>query len=148
MASSPCKQSNSEGYAYSLYIFNIRIRYSWIIWKVFGNRNNIRPITIFSNKNNSHEINLWQFGVGIYSWPKYQQLDLWQPIFKLFAKYLRIKNYSLSTVVKSPSCYLQIYKNCFLASLFSAEKTTQYSGDSAAAWKTIPSGFKTLQWPE
>ena len=32
----PGKQSHSEIYSYSLYIFNIRIRYSLILWKLDG----------------------------------------------------------------------------------------------------------------
>ena len=31
----PAKQSHSEIYAYSLYIFNVKIKYSWIIWKIY-----------------------------------------------------------------------------------------------------------------
>ena len=80
------KPSHSEIYSFSLYIFNIRIRYSWIIWrKKIVNRNNICQINIFSKRNNIHEMKLWQ----IYLWPKYQQIDLWwiysQTICELFA---------------------------------------------------------------
>ena len=85
----PVKQSNSEIYAYSLFIFNIRIRYSWIHYKIFVNSNNNRQIKIFGNRNNIHEIKLWQIVIGIYSWSKYQRIDLWwiysQTICKLFA---------------------------------------------------------------
>ena len=74
----PGKQSHSEIYAYSLYIFNIRIRYSWILWKIFVNRNSIRQIKIFVNRNNIHEMKLWRIGIGIYLWPKYQRIDSWR----------------------------------------------------------------------
>ena len=74
----PGKQSHSEIYSYSLYIFNIRKRYSWILWKIFVNRNNICQINIFANRNNIHEMKLWQIGIEIYSWLKYQQIDSWQ----------------------------------------------------------------------
>ena len=53
------------------------------------NRNNVRQITIFANRNNIHELKMWQKGIGIYLWPKYQQRDLWliysQTIRELFA---------------------------------------------------------------
>ena len=85
----PGKQSHSEIYAYSLYIFNIRIRYSWILWQIFVNRNNIRQIKIFANRNNIHEMKLWRIGIGIYSPSKYQRIDSWQiysrTICELFA---------------------------------------------------------------
>ena len=83
------KQSHSKIHAYSLSIFNIIIRYSWILWRIFANRNNIRQITIFANRNNIHEMKLWRIGIGIYSWPKYQGIDSWriysQTIRELFA---------------------------------------------------------------
>ena len=81
----PGKQSHSEIHSYYLYIFNIRIRYSWILWKIFVNS----QIDIFLNRNNIHEIKLWQIGIGIYLWPKYQRIDSWQvylqTICELFA---------------------------------------------------------------
>ena len=61
------QKSHSEIYAYFLYIFNIKIRYSWILWKIFVNRNNIRQITIFANRNTIHELKLWRIGIGIYT---------------------------------------------------------------------------------
>ena len=79
------KQSNSEIYAYSSYIFNLRIRYSWILYKIFVNRNTICQIKIFMNRNNIHEMELWPIGIGIYRWPKYQRIYLW------------IENYLLNT---------------------------------------------------
>ena len=72
----PGKQSHSEIYWYFLYLFNIGIRYSWILWKIIRNRNIIRQINIFANRNNIHE--LWQIGIGIYLWPKYQHIGLWR----------------------------------------------------------------------
>ena len=74
----PGKQIHSKLYAFTLCIFNIKIRYSWILWQIFMNRNNIRQITIFTNRNNIQEMKLWPIGIGIYSWPKYQKIDLWQ----------------------------------------------------------------------
>ena len=72
-----------------LYIFLNKIRYSWILWKIFVNRNIICQITILANRNNVHEMKLWQMGIGIYLWPKYQRRDSWQiysqTIHKLFA---------------------------------------------------------------
>ena len=89
LKNSPGKQSHSEIYSYSLHIFTIRIIYSWILWKIFVNRNNICQINIFANRNNIHEMKLWRIGIGIYLWPKYQQIDLWRiysrTIRKLFA---------------------------------------------------------------
>ena len=64
LKSLPGKQSHSEilllvrYYSYSLYIFNIGIRYSWILLKIFVNRNNIRQINTFANRNNNHELKL------------------------------------------------------------------------------------------
>ena len=76
-------------YMHTLYIYWIRIRYSWILWKIFVNRNIICQIKIFVNRNNIHEMKLWRIGIGIYSWPKYQRIDLWriysQTIRELFA---------------------------------------------------------------
>ena len=74
----PDKQSHSQIYAYFLYIFNRKIRYSWILWKICVNSNNIHQITIFANRNNIHELKLWWIGIGIYLWPKYQKIDLWR----------------------------------------------------------------------
>ena len=82
------QKSHSEIYAYSLYIFLIKIRYSWILWKVFVNRNIIRQITVLANRNNIHEM-LWVIGMGINLWPKYQQIDSWRiylrTVFEIFA---------------------------------------------------------------
>ena len=33
---------------------------------------------MFANRNNIHEMKLWQIGIGIYLWHKYQQIDLWR----------------------------------------------------------------------
>ena len=53
----------------------------------------MRQITIFMIRNNIHEMKLWRIRIGIYLWPEYQQIDLWQiywwriyswPIRKLF----------------------------------------------------------------
>ena len=82
----PGKENHSEIHAHPLYIFLIKIRYSWILWKIFVNRNIIRQIKIFVNRNNIHEMKLWRIGIGIYLWPKYQQIDLWW----IFANYLQI----------------------------------------------------------
>ena len=53
------------------------------------NRIIIRQITILANRNNIHEMKLWRIGIGIYSWPKYQRIDLWRiysrTIHELFA---------------------------------------------------------------
>ena len=85
----PCTQSHSELYPHSLDIFNIGTRYSWILWKIFVNRNNICQITIFAKKNDIHVIKCWRIGIGIYSWSKYQRIGLWQiylrTIHELFA---------------------------------------------------------------
>ena len=84
------KQSHSELYKFSLYIFNFKIRYSWILWIIFVIGNNIHQITLLANRNNIPEMKLWYIGIGIYSWPEYQQLDLWQmylqTICELFPK--------------------------------------------------------------
>ena len=64
--------------AYSSFIFKIRIRYSWILYKIFLNRNNICQIKKFENRNNIHDLKLWQIGIGIYLWSKYQRIDLWR----------------------------------------------------------------------
>ena len=93
---------HSEIYSYALYIFNIKIRYSWTLWKIFVNRNNICQINVFANRNNIHEMKFWLIGMGIYLWPKYQRIDsgriYLQTICELFANYLRIENYLLNTV--------------------------------------------------
>ena len=87
----PGKENHSEIYAHSLNIFLIKIRYSWILSKIFVNRNIICQITIFVNRNTIHEMQLWQIGTGIYLWPKYQQTDLWRiysrTIRELFANW-------------------------------------------------------------
>ena len=62
----------------SIYIFNIKVRYSWILWKIFVNRTNICQITLFANMNNIYEMKTCQIGIGIYLWLKYQWKDLWQ----------------------------------------------------------------------
>ena len=73
------KLSHSEIHAYSLYVFNRKIC-SWILWKIFANRNNICQITMFANRNIIHELKLLKIGIGIYLWPKYQQIYSW-PIY-------------------------------------------------------------------
>ena len=84
----PGKQSHSDIHPHSLYIFNIRIRYSWIPWKIYVNRTKGRQITLFANRNIIHEMKLWRIGIGTYLWHKYQQIDSWQiylgTICKLF----------------------------------------------------------------
>ena len=83
------KENYSAIYAHSLYIFQIKIRYSWILWKIFVNRNIICQITILANRNYIHEMKFGRIGIGIYSWPKYQRIDSWQinsqTICELFA---------------------------------------------------------------
>ena len=94
------KQSYSDIYPYSLYIYIVlyyiiyiilymRIRYSWISLKIYLNRNDIRQVTIFANRNNIHEMKLWQIGIRIYLSHKYQRKDSWgiysQTIRELFA---------------------------------------------------------------
>ena len=59
------KENYSEIYAYYLYIFLIKIRYWWILWKIFVNRNIIHQIAILANRNNIHEMKLWRIGIGI-----------------------------------------------------------------------------------
>ena len=85
----PGKENYREIYAHSLYIFLFKIRYSWILWNIFVNRNIIRKITMLANRNNIYEMKLWRIEMGIYSWHYYQQIDLWriylQTIHKLFA---------------------------------------------------------------
>ena len=74
----PGKKKHSEMYANSLYIFLIKIWYSWILWKIFMNRNIIHQFTILANRNDIHEMKLWRIGIGIYLRPKYQRIDLWR----------------------------------------------------------------------
>ena len=74
----PGKDNHSEIYSHSLYILLNKIRYLWILWKIFVNRTTIRQITILASRNNIHEMKLWWIGIGIYLWPKYQRIDLWQ----------------------------------------------------------------------
>ena len=93
----PGKQSYSEIYAYSLYIFTIRIRYLWILWKIFVNRNYICQINIFANRNNIHEMKLLRIRIGIFLSPKYQQIDSWQIYSRPIHEFLRIKTCSLNT---------------------------------------------------
>ena len=97
------KLSHSEIHAYSLYVFNRKIC-SWILWKIFANRNNICQITMFANRNIIHELKLLQIGIGIYLWPKYQQIYLWQiylqTICELFA------NGELFAVVVNKKSYI------------------------------------------
>ena len=81
----PGKQRHSKIYAYSLYTFNIWISYSWILWQMSVNRNNIRQIIIFANRNIIHVMKWWRIGIGIYSTSKYQRIDSWQTICELFA---------------------------------------------------------------
>ena len=98
----PGKQSHSEIYSYSLYIFNKRTRYLRILWKIFVNRNNISQINIFANRNNIHEMKLWRIGIEIYSWPKYQQIDFWRiylrTIHELFANKELFAEHCFTTV--------------------------------------------------
>ena len=83
------EKNHSERYAHSLFIVLIKIRYSWIHWKIFVNKNIICQITILVNRNNIHEMNLWKIGIGIYLWNKSQQIDSWwiysRTIWELFA---------------------------------------------------------------
>ena len=72
------RENHSEIYAHSLYTFIIRMRYLWILLKIIMNRNIICQITIIANWNNIHEMKLSRIGLGIYLWPKYQQIDLWR----------------------------------------------------------------------
>ena len=85
----PGKENYSEIYAHYLYFFLIKIRYSWIFWKLFMKRNILLQITILVNRTNIHEMKFWWIGIGIYLWPKYQRIDLWRiysrTICKLFA---------------------------------------------------------------
>ena len=92
----PGKENHIEIYAHSLYIFIIKIRYSWILLNIFLNRNIICQITILVNRNNIYEMKLWQIGIGIYLSPKYQQIDEWQIYCKLFTNYSQIENYLLN----------------------------------------------------
>ena len=70
------------------------------------NRNISCHVTILANRNNIHEMKLWQIGIGIYLWPRYQQIDLWwiylRTTCKLLANYLQIDNYSLNTGMFPP----------------------------------------------
>ena len=97
-------QTNHSGiYAHSLNIFPIKIRYSWILCKIFVNRNIIRQIRTLSKRNNIPEMKMWQIGIGIYLWPKYQWMDSWpinlqtiRELFtnrELFAEHWSTKNY-------------------------------------------------------
>ena len=82
----PDKENHSEIYAYFLYIFLIKIRYSWILLKLFVIKIIIHQIKIFANRNNIHEMKWWQIWIGIHSWLKYQQIDLWQIYFQTICK--------------------------------------------------------------
>ena len=61
----PDKENHIEIYFLSLYIyiFWIKIRYSWILSKIFVNRNTICQLTILANRNIIHEIKSWRPGV-------------------------------------------------------------------------------------
>ena len=76
-----------------VYIFIIKIKYSWTQKNISRNGNNIFPIKIFTNRNTIYEIKMLRTGIGIYLWPKYGQIDLWQIYFwnicKLYA-YIKI----------------------------------------------------------
>ena len=48
----PGKENHGEINAHSLYILLIKIRYSWILWKIFVNRNIIHQILIIMNRSN------------------------------------------------------------------------------------------------
>ena len=69
--------NHSEIYAHSLYIFLIKVNYLWVLWNIFVKKNVICQITILANRKHIHEIKLWQIGIGIYLWPKYQRIDSW-----------------------------------------------------------------------
>ena len=51
-----------------LNIFNKIIRYSWILWKIFVNRNNICQINIFANRINIREMKFWRIGIIFMKW--------------------------------------------------------------------------------
>ena len=70
-----CANKGLVRYMHTFYIYSI---YSWILWKRFMNRNNICQIKVFANSNNIREMKFWQIWIGIYLWPKYQQIDLGQ----------------------------------------------------------------------
>ena len=53
-------------FLYIVYVFNIKIKYSWILWKILANINNKTEIIIFANMNNIHKIKLWRIGIGTY----------------------------------------------------------------------------------
>ena len=113
----PGKQSHSELHAFSLHIFNIKIRCSWILWKIFVNKNNISQITIIANTNNIHKMKLWQIGIGIYSLAEYQRIDMWriylQTICKLFAnKQLFTEHWS--KFMLCPCMYVGIFSPLFM----------------------------------
>ena len=80
------KENHNEIDAHPLYLFLIKIRYSWILWKIFVNRNIIRQITTLANRINIHEMKLWKIGIGIYLWPKYQRIDSWQIYLRTIRK--------------------------------------------------------------
>ena len=83
----PGQKNQRDIFSYLIYIFNIKIRCSWILWKLFVNRNIICQIIIFSNRNNVQKMKLLR--IGNYLWPEYQLIYLWQiyyqTICKLFA---------------------------------------------------------------
>ena len=111
-----------------LFFLKPSLRYSWILWKIFKNRNNILQIIIFMNRNNIHEMKLWRIWMGIYSWPKYQQIESW-------LIYLRIENYLLHTVVylhlECANVWFCVFR--FLINLC----CYQYNICSAVQWSTV-----------
>ena len=115
---------HSDIYSYSFCIFNLRIRYSWILWKIFVNRNKICKINIFANRNNIHKMKLWRIEIGIYSWPEYQQIDLWQiyspTIHKIFAsRELFAEHCSLVVVMISTCLVILLSWTCLVVLLIS-----------------------------
>ena len=70
------------------------------------NRYNLRQINIVANRKNIYEMKLWQIGIGIYLWPKYQQIDSWQiysqTICKLFANREVFAEHCFAATSRSP----------------------------------------------
>ena len=83
-----------------------------MFWKIFMNRNNIRKIITFANRNSIYEMKLWQIGLGIYLWPKYPRKDSWQIYSQtirkkfanreLFAEHWRLRRLQQITAHKTP----------------------------------------------
>ena len=75
--------------SYFICIFDIKIRFSWILKNIFMNRIKSCQIIIFLNENNICKIKLWHIGIGIYWWSKYPRINLWwiysETIRKIFA---------------------------------------------------------------